>query len=384
MNDYLPELSLDEEEDYAFFESTKDMTAIQPESSALNAAQELIALMHLINGLQGTRGNLFRIADLNDQWWGPEWIGRIISPYHARHRKYEMFHSILFHLRFWDHNVTHHLPLHAMNPLVTFFFSEAQRLGLQMPPDEFDYILYGHGEQTTMMCARLNELVKSIRNIENNSQVREAVKRFRRASNDNFKSATHYLEAMFAVHSRFLVVRVDLAYRKYINAQQNYYHPAVSIEQFLMHRQKLLESLQRNTIFENLLGYMVKLEHGRENGFHCHCLFMFDGSDVRKDITIGNSIGDFWMRDITQGSGLYHNCNLHPNYFYNGVGMVNHYDAEKRFGLDIAVKYMTKSDVIARLSLGNARIFTRGEMPIIPAVKLGRPRSRAEFGSVSM
>ena len=374
MNDYLSELSLDGEEDYAFWESTKDLTAIQPESSALNAAQELIGLMHLINGLQGTRGNLFRIADINDRGCGPEWIGRIISPYHAQHRKYEMFRAILFHLRFWDYNVTHHLPLHALNPLVTFFFGEAHRLGLHMPPADFDYILYGHGEQTAVMCARLNELVKSIRNIENNSQVCEAVKRFRRASNDNFKSATKYLEAMFAVHSRLLVVRVDLAYRKYINAKQNYYHPAISIEQFLMHRRQLLESFQRNPIFEHLLGYMVKLEHGREKGFHCHCMFLFDGSDTRQDISIGALIGEFWTHHITQGSGLYYNCNLKPKYFYNGLGMVSYRDAEKRFGLDLAVKYMTKSDVIARLSLGNARIFTRGEMPVIPAVKRGRPR----------
>ena len=85
-------------------------------------------------------------------------------------------------------------------------------------------------------------------------------------------------------------------------------------------------------------------------------------------------IGEFWVNHITHGNGLFYNCNLSQNYFYNGVGMVHSADAEKRIGVDYAVKYMTKADAIMRLSLGNARIISRGVMPNIPDVKRGRPR----------
>ena len=376
MNIHLLNNTANSDAEYAFRQSTEDLTAEQPDHSALRAANEIISLMHLINDLQKTRGKLFRIADINDQGYGAEWVGRIISPYHARHENFRLYLDIPFHLKSWHQNVTYHLPLHALNPLVTFFFDEAQRLGLHMPPIEFEHILYGQGEQTTMMCARLNELVKSIRQIEQNIQVGEAVKKFIRASNDNYSSATQYIESLFAVHARLLVVRVDLAYRKYANFQQ---HPVASIDQFLMHRRQLLESLQRNPIFEHLLGYVVKLEHGRKKGFHCHCLFLFDVSKVREDISRATMIGKFWENHITKDSGLHFNCNLDPNYFYNGLGMVNYDDAEKRFGLDLAIKYMTKPDGIARLSLGNARIFSRGEMPVVPDIRLGRPRIMAEF-----
>ena len=374
MNSYLQNSTHNSDAEYAFRQSTEDLTAMQPDYNALRAANETISLMHLIGDLQKTRGQLFRIADINDQGYGAEWVGKIISPYHAPHKNFRMFCEILFHLESWHQNVTYHLPFHALNPLVKFFYSEAQRLGLQMPPVEFEYILYGQGDQTTMMCARLNELVKSIRQIEQNSQVSEAVKKFIRASNDNYSSATRYIESLFAVHARLLVVRVDLSYLKYTNIQQQHYHPAVSIEQFLMHRRQLLESIQRNPIFGHLLGYVIKLEHGREKGFHCHCLFLFDGSKVREDISRATMIGDFWKNHITKGSGLHFNCNLEPKYYYNGLGMVNYDDVEKRFGLDLAIKYMTKPDGIARLSLGNARIFSRGEMPDVPEVPLGRPR----------
>jgi hypothetical protein len=55
--------------------------------------------------------------------------------------------------------------------------------------------------------------------------------------------------------------------------------------------------------------------------------------------------------------------------------MVDRDDTKKLTGIEYAVKYMTKPDAIVRLSLGNTRIFTRGVMPEIPDVRLGRPRA---------
>jgi hypothetical protein len=86
-------------------------------------------------------------------------------------------------------------------------------------------------------------------------------------------------------------------------------------------------------------------------------------------------IGGYWVNEITDNKGLFYNCNLYPHYFYDGLGMVDRDDTKKLTGIEYAVKYMTKPDAIVRLSLGNTRIFTRGVMPEIPDVRLGRPRA---------
>lgn len=60
---------------------------------------------------------------------------------------------------------------------------------------------------------------------------------------------------------------------------------------------------------------------------------MFDGSDARQGISHGTMIGKFWIDVITQGDGVFHNCNQRSSYFYNGVGMVHHNDAENELAL---------------------------------------------------
>ncbi len=364
----------------ALIDSANDLTDRQPAFIPQKLARHVVSLMHLINRLKKSSGKLFKMGDINSQGYGPEWIGRITCGYPSNHKNFRLYFSIIEHLAYWNQYVKDGFPLHEMNPYFTYFYREASRLNLNFPSNEFDIILYGCGPESIAMCSNLNALVTAIRNIDADVTIASEMKRFQRGANDNYRSATEYVNAMFHKHSRLLVVRIDLAYRKnYLPVGYQYKGGAlnpfqVSVDEFLQHRQILLESLQRHTVFEYLKGYVIKLEHGRDKGFHMHCLFLFDGSKVREGISRGSMIGEFWVNHITHGNGLFYNCNLSQNYFYNGVGMVHSADAEKRIGVDYAVKYMTKADAIMRLSLGNARIISRGVMPNTPDVKRGRPR----------
>jgi hypothetical protein len=371
------EHNYDQDAEIALMQSTQNLTAVQPKHAAFGVVQHLISLMHLIKNLQQSSGELFKISDINDQRVSPEWIGRIICRYPHDHKNALLFNSIIEHLNYWNEYMKGEFPMHQFNPYFYYFFNEAQRFGLHFSPGEFEYIFYGCDERSVALCANLNAFVNSLRKIGENTVVAAEMKKFRRASDDNYRSGTKYVETTFNKHSRLMVVRVDLAYQKYPVSDpfQGYEHYMTSADEFLMHRNKLLESLQRHPIFEHLKGYMIKLEHGREKGFHLHCMFMFDGSKIREGISRGQMIGEYWVNEITHGTGLFYNCNLNPNYFYNGVGMVEHDDLEKRIGIDYAVKYMTKPDAIVRLSLGNTRIFTKGVTPALPEVKLGRPRA---------
>jgi hypothetical protein len=371
----------DQDAEAALIQSTHDLTALKQRYTAFGVAQHLISLMHLISSLQYSTGDLFKVSDINDESVSPEWTGRIICTYPADHKNKLLYNSLLDHLTFWSQSVVDEFPMHEFNPYFRYFLNEANQCGFCFSPfDDFDFIFYRCEERTDWMCAKLNKFVNSIRKIGENIVVAAEMKKFQRASDDNYRSGMNYVETLFDKYSRLMVVRVDLAYRKHhlvSDPLQEYVpeHYVTSEDEFLMHRQKLLEGLQRHPIFEHLRGYMIKLEHGREKGFHCHCLFMFNGSKVRQGISLGQMIGGYWVNEITDNKGLFYNCNLYPHYFYDGLGMVDRDDTKKLTGIEYAVKYMTKPDAIVRLSLGNTRIFTRGVMPEIPDVRLGRPRA---------
>ncbi|MCP6269615.1 inovirus Gp2 family protein, partial [Klebsiella pneumoniae] len=75
------------------------------------------------------------------------------------------------------------------------------------------------------------------------------------------------------------------------------------------HRQRLFKRVQSHPFFQDCLGYIWKLEYGQYKGFHYHTCFFFDGSKVRGDITLARRIGELWKKEITDGQGLYFNCN---------------------------------------------------------------------------
>ena len=99
-----------------------------------------------------------------------------------------------------------------------------------------------------------------------------------------------------------------------------------------------------------MVGYIWKLEHGPDKGFHYHMMFFFDGSKVREDGTLAKRIGQYWLNVVTNGRGVYYNCNADKSRYKNcGIGMVDHSDNVMRDGLVKAVLYLTKMDLYMKL-----------------------------------
>ncbi|MNF98191.1 hypothetical protein D3C84_810450 [compost metagenome] len=103
-------------------------------------------------------------------------------------------------------------------------------------------------------------------------------------------------------------------------------------------------------MFDDMVGYIWKLEHGPEKGFHYHVMFFFDGAKVREDITKAIQIGRYWTNVVTRGRGLYYNCNAAKRIYKScGIGMVDHTNVQMRQGLQNAVVYLTKTDLYMKL-----------------------------------
>ena len=127
------------------------------------------------------------------------------------------------------------------------------------------------------------------------------------------------------------------------------------------------------------MGYIVKIEYGRDRGWHAHAIFLYDGHQVQNDSYYCSKIGDYWADVVTNGSGTFWPCNRSKNksrYPVEGIGMIDHLDGDKRRTLiDVVVSYLAKSDLyIQSKSFDGQKLFRMGRPPKVREVKLGRPR----------
>ncbi|MCZ4335714.1 hypothetical protein O4H51_23025, partial [Aeromonas hydrophila] len=107
-----------------------------------------------------------------------------------------------------------------------------------------------------------------------------------------------------------------------------------------------------------------------------------NGADFRSDVFHAGLILDEWQR-ITGDRGRGFNCNMKAKdseYRFCGIGVVNHDDKEKRQYLHKAVAYLTKSDLVAKLTLEKRRTFFKGTLPKKVTAR-GRPRVKTSTQS---
>lgn len=192
----------------------------------------------------------------------------------------------------------------------------------------------------------------------------------------NFRSVGEYIAALFEhCKSRLLAIRVDFGFA--IHPQL---HPhEVTLTEAQAYLDRFLNNRRGRALFKNLVGYVWKLEHGRQKGYHFHFCMLFDGSRVENHSYIAMKVGEYWQ-ELTDGRGTYHSCHAHKRpYFRSGIGMIEHDDFEKRSNLLYALSYFFKKDQYVKMKLSEkARVYGRGEMPKPRNSTVGRPRRKVE------
>lgn len=216
----------------------------------------------------------------------------------------------------------------------------------------------------------LNELIELIRSI---CQTKE----FKSRSNSrvynagrNLKGCKVYLDKLFKKHSRLLVIRLDLGYRKECCKD-------ITIVEAQKHLKRLFNNARHNKLFGNFLTHIWRREYGEEKGIHFHVVLFFDGHLSQKDEYIASQIGEYWNTVITKGKGVYFNCNRDKFNRYKrlGIGMIDYFDTEKRAHLLEAVSYLTKKEIVTGMTeVGRFRAFGKGNMPSDTENGPGRPR----------
>lgn len=255
---------------------------------------------------------------------------------------------------------------HKFHPYIELFLALIKKTRIKLFVD----MRIRCNEKYTKKCIQhLNNFICKIKNQHSTGRLSVSVNKFQRSARKNHTSLIRYTNNLFEKHARLLIIRVDFGY---LSECKN----KITTDMVLEHRKKFFTNTRSNQLFTHMLGYAWKLEYGLDKGFHYHMLFMFDGSKVREDISIAKQLGEYWSSSITNGDGLYFNCNrIKDSYKCCGIGMVNHDDSGLRDGLNKAALYMTKADDYIKLVLPDkSRIFGRGEISRPKLVRRGRPR----------
>ncbi|MBG6073440.1 MULTISPECIES: inovirus-type Gp2 protein [unclassified Polaromonas] len=200
------------------------------------------------------------------------------------------------------------------------------------------------------------------------------------SSKRNLLKLTMLINRLFELHSRMLVVRIDLRYKKEVGR-------TIPLGIIQMHREQLLADRRKHpNEFEDMLGYAWCLEYGeQEGGFHYHLLAFYNGADRRGDIGIGLALRDLWGT-ITGGYGQCYISNFDKEKLGRegclGIGMIHRDDVSLRINLiEKVAAYITKKCTVFdiqsdRTHSGEFRTFGKSKMPkpLDPNVpRRGRP-----------
>ncbi|MBK1889293.1 inovirus-type Gp2 protein [Undibacterium sp. 14-3-2] len=263
-----------------------------------------------------------------------------------------------------------HFPMHQMNPYIDLFLQE---LNKNTSMDPFEMERWATEEVINQRVSQLNEFVEKLRITTRSKEFCNLINNFQRSSNKNFQEGLKYIKALFTLHSRLLILRIDLGYAKSLDLL---YEPDSTINHSLvrLHREKLLRYLKAQF---PTVGFIWKLEYGLEKGFHYHLIVFLRGSRVQQDVNIAKKIGEQW-NVITERKGVYYNCNASKSkYKYCGIGMINHHEEHLLHGLKKALLYITKVDYYVKCLLPDkGKTFGKGNMPQEPTSTVGRPRTK--------
>ncbi|RSM24879.1 hypothetical protein C5B76_13480 [Aeromonas salmonicida] len=184
------------------------------------------------------------------------------------------------------------------------------------------------------------------------------LRNLKRSEARNSTSVHDYINKLFRLHSKLLVIRVDVHYGDEIK-------DTITIEEAIDDRDAYLRAVKRR--YRILLGYVWKLEYGVARGYHYHMAFIFNGNKVQGDISLGRKLGEFW-KSLSREPRTYYNCNADRDKYEEwgayGIGMVHHDDLEKRhLLLHNALSYLLKFDE-ALLAEMHERFRSVGKMEV--------------------
>lgn len=167
------------------------------------------------------------------------------------------------------------------------------------------------------------------------------INRHKRQRKRNFKVLKDNFEELLDQHCKLLLVRVDVSYLSHVDKDIRHFDADLTTFRRLIHL--------RQDCFEHVLDYSWAIEQGRDKGYHCHFLFIYNGSIHRRDGYYAEEIGKTWM-NITQNNGFYFSCHRkgHKDSYRRqgilGIGMIHRNNKDEVKNALNAISYLARAE----------------------------------------
>lgn len=331
--------------------------------------QRMKSLVKTLKAIQDSVDDLFSLKAAVNEKSGPEFV---CSPL-GRDLRGNLTSDVLESIRGFRS--------HALHPMLKLIADHANLVdnsmleGLRNPQ-------FLNASETKTVLMFWTDWVKTLRTHLNHPGFRKAQKSFRDVARKTERGTLKYIKAILDRYSRLLVIRIDLSYGKDLatlltvrgDAFQDPVFErrngagvktaAIGWRKTKAHKGAFQRYLQQR-YGKALRGFIWKIEYGVEKGYHHHVMVFLDAQAHARDVLIAQEMGEHWRSEITDGKGIYYNCNADKSkYTMNGLGEVKYHDQAKRAGLNLAAQYLCKHDEVIQGALPRGhRALTRGRLP---------------------
>ncbi|TCK97137.1 inovirus-type Gp2 protein [Paraburkholderia sp. BL9I2N2] len=294
---------------------------------------------------------------------------------------------------------------HTFSPMLSFFFEQYRKhpiKGYALVLDKFD--------PSGFSSDLFNDFVSTMRSEAVVTKLKKKVSDWNGKFRDGSDRLVKFEADLFSRYSRLMVIRLDFDYHKAIltaEEVEKVYAEAVtrkerdlidylsgadisvpkaiegriSLEEVQKDRKRFFSNMKgKPSLFKHLVGYVWRIECGREAGYHLHVMLFFDGTYVQSHQYYAQAIGCYWRDVITEGRGYFENCNRKKSRYGDdwALGQIDHGDQVKRGKLRKAMQYFCKtSQVVQVVPYPKCRLFQCVNARRPRKAAGGRPRTRA-------
>jgi hypothetical protein len=261
--------------------------------------------------------------------------------------------------------ITNEMPYHIFNPYIYAFIKALQKLVLPTIcenkgikeivnhfRDDNEFPLQSNEENLLEITPK--NLLKLVWEETKSKEFRKHRNDFNSRPNKNLKRLINYIDNLFdqeTGYKQILALRVDIGYQK----KPGTISPNIDIKDELHQAQVDFGNLLKSKrVFDNIIGYVWKLEFCFGKRFNYYLLFLFDGSKVFDDAKIGNAIGEQWEAITKERSGIYYSYSSNKDDVKKelGIGIIDNDDKNLINGLkSVTASFFIKTDYYSRLDL---------------------------------
>lgn len=194
--------------------------------------------------------------------------------------------------------------------------------------------------------------------------VKVECRRWRQQADDDFRSASTYLDAMLRAESSLFVLRMNLGEWGALLQDPPGFPIIGDVQEFKARFKPFAKELSRGAQGA-IAGYLVRLDFAPEKGFFFHLVVLLRASEAPRAAYWCEQLGQRWVDMCPPGRGAYTGCNWVFQDPAASIGLIHADSKADRVAMERwVIAYLTLTSRYSRVRLNaRQRVFSRGSLP---------------------